>query len=107
MIEKDFQKVFLLNELEFNLITEQSSGFENIIKEMNNSQISISKVKIIKCENPNCKTAFSMYEKCNSCYKFFCSNCLNICEKCCLKTCKFCVRIEYEKFKDISICPNC
>ncbi len=92
---------------QFNLITEDKSSFESILKEMNNSQNIISRVKIIKCENPNCKSAFSKYEKCNSCGKFYCDNCLNLCDNCNMKCCKFCYKIDYSKFQDIMICANC
>ena len=88
-------------------MTEDSSGFENIIKEMNLSQNIIDKVKIIKCENPNCKTAFSQYEKCLSCNRTFCKVCLLNCESCMSKNCKFCIRVIYSKFKDVQICQNC
>ena len=95
------------NFLEFILITEDSSGFESIIKEMNTSQMSIERVKILKCENLNCKTAFLKYENCLSCKRIFCENCLAFCETCGQKCCKFCFRIDYSKFKDLIICPNC
>lgn len=88
-------------------MTEESSGFENVIKDMNNSQILMSKVKIVKCENPNCKTAFAKYEKCKSCYKMFCMNCLLSCENCNQICCNFCSSTHYEKYKDTQICPTC
>ena len=88
-------------------MTENSSGFENLIKEMNNSQNSIDKVKIWHCQNPNCKTAFAKYEKCLCCNKTYCSTCLNQCDNCSVICCKFCTRIVYSKFRDFQICPNC
>ena len=97
----------MIDFLGFNLMTEDASGFEFIIREMNISQNSIDKVKITKCENPNCKTAFTKYEQCKSCNRTFCSSCLVNCESCVTKNCKFCIRVLYSKFKDTQICQNC
>jgi hypothetical protein len=88
-------------------MTEDTSCFENFIKEMNSSQNSIEKVKKLKCENANCKSVFANLENCKSCNKKFCKNCLNNCENCGIVMCVFCTRVDYGKFKDVQICPNC
>jgi hypothetical protein len=90
----------------FNLMTEDKSLFENIIKGMNNSQNLIEKNKF-RCENPNCKSAFCKYENCFSCNKTFCNFCLISCDTCPMEICKFCTLTFYGKFKDYQICPNC
>jgi hypothetical protein len=107
MKEISILKVFSTINLEFVLITENSSGFESLLKEMNNSQIHNEKSKIHKCENPNCKTAFPKFELCTSCNKNFCGTCLTNCEICCQKCCIFCIRIDYDKYRDTQICSNC
>jgi hypothetical protein len=90
-----------------NFLTENSSGFENILKEMGDSQNQLSKSKGIRCDNPNCKSIFSVLEKCNSCNKTYCKECLTACENCNQQTCKFCVTIQYNKTQDIIKCPIC
>lgn len=74
---------------------------------MKGSQNTLSQVKIMKCGNPNCKSAFLKYENCSSCNSTFCTSCLGLCDSCGIRICKFCIRINYNKFMDQQICPNC
>jgi hypothetical protein len=108
MKEPGFRKVYFLYKfLATNFLTENCTGFENIIKEMNTSQIHLSKHKSLHCDNLNCKSVFSLVDKCNSCNRTFCKECLQNCENCNLLTCKFCIVIQYSKTQDIIKCPIC
>ncbi len=93
--------------LDFNYIKEESSGFENIMNEMSSSQTAFSKIRVTKCDNPNCRNAFSIFENCLSCNKTYCKECLTNCENCSTQTCIFCITIQYCKSKDIAKCPMC
>lgn len=89
-------------------MTEDTSCFENILKEMNSSQTCAEKVKTIKkCENTYCKSLFQTNDTCLCCNKIYCVNCLTTCENCGIKICKFCTRIDYSKFHDRQVCPTC
>lgn len=90
----------------FHMMTEDNSLFEALIKDMNHSQTQIERMKL-RCENPNCKSVFCVYDKCISCVKTYCSSCLLKCDMCSQATCKFCLEIIYEKFQDQQICPSC
>ncbi len=74
---------------------------------MNLSQNAFNKVKVSRCDNPNCKSAFSLSDKCSFCNKIYCNDCLTNCEMCTTQTCKFCIVIIYSKKKDIAKCPIC
>ncbi len=67
----------------------------------------MDKIKEVRCENPNCRTAFALYELCHACKKMFCGPCLANCDTCGNRSCKFCMRTDYSKFKDLQICPYC
>jgi hypothetical protein len=96
----------LINEIGFNLMTDDSSGFESIIKEMNSSQ-QITEKSANQCHNINCKSVFMKYEVCKSCNRKFCEKCLCTCSHCSNITCLFCARIDYTQYEEVQICPNC
>ncbi len=102
----DLHKVEKIN-IDIYYMKEENSGFENIMNEMSTSQTAFNKIRVTKCDNPNCKNAFSIFDKCLSCNKTYCNECLTNCENCDSQTCKFCITIQYSKSKDIAKCPMC
>ena len=89
-------------------ITKENSNFENIINEMkNNTKVKFS---LKSCSNPNCTNPFSTNLNCSSCSSCgakYCYNCIKKCKICEENICIFCVTIQYDKFEDIELCPNC
>ena len=89
-------------------ITESTSNFENIINEMKvNTK---TKYSLKSCSNPNCTNPFAgdlSCDICSSCGAKFCSKCIKECQKCQDKICIFCVTMQYGKYEDAELCPNC
>lgn len=87
----------------YSIVSDDSSAFENILSKMKFSKIK----KTFGCSNINCKVAFPILSPCNFCNKNFCDKCKIKCHSCEKLYCKFCLSIQYEKFEDIYLCPNC
>lgn len=87
----------------YNLMTEETSIFENLLSKMKSSKFT----KTAGCSNANCKVPFAILGKCHFCGKKFCTGCQVKCEKCEEFFCKFCIAIRYEKYADVYLCPNC
>ena len=89
-------------------MTEETTNFENLINKMKENSKKKSSFK--KCSNANCENPFSSSSNCincHSCGQNYCPNCIKKCAKCEDDICLFCVSMEYDKYKDAELCPNC
>ena len=94
------------NDEHFDLMTEESNLFENLLNQMKLSTNSSQKKAV--CSNPNCKNFFFSLIACkNGCGNMFCNQCIVKCQQCETQLCKFCSQIKYEKFQDLILCPSC